>query len=166
MLDEDGEIWEKKEIEVGLDGRNPNSFMMKKLITSITTNITRGDIVTIEGFGFSSQSGFLLGGIGWLLRVALDDMGIVYKDIAPSQLKKFTGEGGNASKEAVAVGVYKRWGFQSKSNNITDAFVLAHIARALYEPVQLIAIQREVIKVIKNPPVAKPKTKTKKRKVV
>lgn len=164
VLDENGEIWEAIEIEVGLKGNEPDGPTMKKLIKAITSYVAPGDILTIEGFGFASQSGFLLGGIGWGLRMTLDDMGIKYREIAPSQLKKFTGEGGNASKEQVAVGTYKRWGFQSKSNNITDAYVLAQIARALHEPVPMIALQREVIKAIQSPPIKKVKPKKPKRK--
>lgn len=168
VLDEAVELWEAIEIDTGLNGRSPTSIEMKRLVVIIISYVLPGDEVAIEGFGFSSQSVFLLGGIGWLLRVALDDMGVRYKDIAPSQLKKFTGEGGNAAKELVAVGVYKRWGFQSKSNNITDAFVLAQIVRALHEPVHLIALQKEVIKQIQSPAAAKAKgkPKIKKRKVV
>lgn len=40
----------------------------------------------------------------------------------PSQIKKFVTGKGNASKEMVAVGVYKKWKFEGSSNDVTDAY--------------------------------------------
>lgn len=150
ILDEDGELWEAREIEEGLNGRAPDPQHMSRLVNAVLRFVEPNDQVTVEGFGFASQSGFLLGGIGWGIRMGLYGKGINYFEPAPSAVKKFTGAGGNAGKEAVAVEVYKRWGFQHKSNNVTDAFVLAQIALALHEPVRLTAAQQEVIKKLKG----------------
>ncbi|NOU95611.1 hypothetical protein GC093_20605 [Paenibacillus sp. LMG 31456] len=150
VLDEDGEVWDAREIEVGLYGRDPSARHMRLLVQTIIGLTNPSDRVAIEGFGFASQAGFLLGGIGWGIRMSLYERKTSMIEVAPSALKKFTGAGGNAGKEAVAVEVFKRWGFQHKSNNVTDAYVLAQIARALYEPVKLVKCQQEVIKKLKG----------------
>jgi crossover junction endodeoxyribonuclease RuvC len=146
VLDEDGEIWEEREVaEDSLNGRSPKPEAMLALIRKVIALVEPGDRVAIEGFGFASQTGFLLGGIGWAIRLQLHIRGIPFVEVAPSALKKFSGAGGNCAKEELAVEVFARWGFRSKSNNITDAYVLAQIARALHEPVRLIKKQKEVI---------------------
>lgn len=87
-------------------------------------------------------------------------------------LKKFAGATGNkgadgkaikADKIEVAKQVLKRWGFESGSDNVTDAYVLAQIARALHEDVQLTAFQQDVIRNIQSPAAKKGK---KSKKVV
>jgi len=53
---------------------------------------------------------------------------------------------GNATKEKVAVGVYKRWGQEFTTNDEADAFVLAKIGQAyLCGTDGLTAFQKEVI---------------------
>lgn len=136
-----GEVIETKEIE--RDGDDP--ARMSDLIQAVVDAVHDTDFVAIEGFGYASQRGFLLGGIGWGIRIELYRRGIPYVDVAPSLLKKFTGAKGNASKERVAVEVYKRWGFESDSNNVVDAFVLAQIARVLHEQIELPKFQQEVL---------------------
>lgn len=157
ILDEDGEVWEAKEIEK--EGKDPER--MSNLIATVMEFVCDKDIVVLEGFGFASQTGFLLGGIGWGIRMELHHRGIKYVEVAPAALKKFTGAGGNAAKEVLAVEVYKRWGFQNKSNNVTDAYVLAQIGRAIHEPLQLTKFQQEVLNTLRNPPEKKPKSKRK-----
>jgi crossover junction endodeoxyribonuclease RuvC len=136
-----GEVIEMKEIE--RDGDDP--ARMSHLIQTVVDAVHDTDFVAIEGFGYASQKGFLLGGIGWGIRIELYRRGIPYVDVAPSLLKKFTGAKGNASKERIAVEVYKRWGFEHDSNNVVDAFVLAQIARVLHERIELPKFQQEVL---------------------
>lgn len=136
-----GEVIEMKEIE--RDGDDP--ARMSCLIQAVVDAVHDTDFVAIEGFGYASQKGFLLGGIGWGIRIELYRRGIPYIDVAPSLLKKFAGAKGNANKEKVVLEVYKRWGFESDSNNVIDAFVLAQIARALREQVKLTKFQQEVL---------------------
>jgi crossover junction endodeoxyribonuclease RuvC len=158
VLDEDGEIWEAKEIEK--EGKDPER--MSSLIHSVMGHICDQDIVAIEGFGFAGTAGFLLGGIGWGIRLDMFNRRIQYVEVAPNALKKFGSGSGTVGKDELGVAIYKRWGFEHKSDNVRDAYVLAQIARAMHEPVKLLATQREVIHVIKNPPIKK----TKKRKAV
>lgn len=148
VIDEKGDLWEAIEIEK--DGEDPGR--MYRLINSVMEYISNGDIVAIEGFGFASQAGFLLGGIGWGMRLDMYHRGIRYYQVAPTALKKFAGCKGNAKKDELAVEIYKRWGFEHASDNVRDAYVLAQVARSLHESVSLIKAQQEVIHVIKNPP--------------
>ena len=48
----------------------------------------------------------------------------------PFELKGFIGNA-RAQKSHVGVAVYKRWGFDHPSSDVTDAYVLAHMARAI-----------------------------------
>ena len=155
VLDEVGDVWERVEIEKG--GKDP--ARMYSLIETVMEYLCDGDIVAIEGFGFASQTGFLLGGIGWGIRMEMYRRGIQYHEVAPAALKKFCGCKGNAKKDELGVEIYKRWGFEHKSDNVRDAYVLAQVARALHEPVPLIQAQKEVIRVIENPPAKKSKKK-------
>jgi len=153
ILDRNGDIIDSMEITAA--GRDPGR--MAEIIDLTVKNIIQGDAVAIEGFGFASQSGFLLGGIGWGIRLGLFDKSINYVEVAPAALKKFTGCKGNAKKDELAVEIFKRWGFEHPSDNVRDAYVLAQIARALHEDVPLIGPQREVIEALKNPPEKKRK---------
>ncbi|MGG3322359.1 hypothetical protein ABER36_31615, partial [Brevibacillus centrosporus] len=96
--------------------------------------------------------------------------------VAPMALKKFAGATGNkgpdgkavkADKIEVAKQVLKRWGYESGSDNVTDAFVLAKIAEGIcmqssddlqhgYHQFQL-----EVLSSVLNPPGKKKKTRKK-----
>jgi crossover junction endodeoxyribonuclease RuvC len=140
-LSGNGEVLLAKEIEK--EGKDPER--MSELIQAVSAEIEDTDIVVIEGFGFTSQRGFILGGIGWGIRLELYRRGISYLEIAPAALKKFATTKGNANKEKIAVEVYKRWGFEHDSNNVIDAYVLAQIARALNGQVELTKFQKEAL---------------------
>ncbi|WCK53859.1 hypothetical protein PP175_21455 [Aneurinibacillus sp. Ricciae_BoGa-3] len=147
-LSPSGSLLDAREIE----GKGNDPRRMYSIIQAVSEAVKPDDVICVEGFGFASQSGFLLGGIGWGIRMELYRRDLTYTEVAPAALKKFTGSGGNASKEQVAVHTWKSWGFECKSNNVTDAFVLARIALAMHEPVMLRKHQSQVIDVIKNPP--------------
>ncbi|WP_340701639.1 crossover junction endodeoxyribonuclease RuvC [Brevibacillus borstelensis] len=144
--------------EIAPKGEDP--ARMVQLVDKTIARLDSQDFITIEGFGFASQKAIHMGGIGWALRMEMYRKGMKYIEASPSQVKKFSGAGGNAAKEQVSVAVYKRWGFEHKSNNITDAYVLAQITRSFHmQDLELTNFQREVIEAIKNPPVKKSKEK-------
>lgn len=122
--------------------------IMMQLIFDVMHCVSEKDVVVIEGFGYASKSGFLLGGIGWAVRMELYKRNIPFYLAAPTALKKYATGSGKADKRKVAVEVNKRWGFYDDSDNITDAYVLAQIGRGLngeYEPIKT---QRDVLKKI------------------
>lgn len=109
--------------------------------------VNGADLVVIEGYAFArSNQAHQLGELGGVLRMMFYEAGIRYIEVAPSAVKKFATGKGNASKEAVAVGVYKRWGKEFKTNDEADAFVLAKIGQAyITGQEELTVFQREVI---------------------
>lgn len=148
-LDKDGQVVYAKELT--MPGKDP--ARMSGLLDLIHYDVMRLNYkdnikIAIEGFGFASQQGFLLGGIGWGIRCNLHNMGLTYIDVAPTSLKKFVGGKGNAKKDQVRLEVYKRWGYEHKSDNVVDAYVLAQIARYIGEGLTLTKFQDEVVRTI------------------
>ena len=141
-MDEDGSLWEAEEIAE--EGKDP--ARMVRLIDKIISRVLPDDIVCIEDFAYAQANKMaMLGGIGWGVRMELFRKGIKYIEVATGQLKNYTGSKGNCSKEAMIIPIYELWGFKNGSDNVRDAFVLAHIARALHEEVKLKAFQRDVL---------------------
>lgn len=118
--------------------------------------ITDTDLVVIEGYAFAAANqAHQIGELGGVLRVMLTECVVKWIEVAPSQVKKFATGKGNAKKEDMAVGIFKRWGREFKNNDEADAFVLALIGHAYLTGVTgftvLTAFQREVIEELRNP---------------
>lgn len=146
-LDEDGEIWEKKEIV--RQGKDPDRMI--SLLDSVSSLLEPDDIVCIEDFAFAQANQMaLLGGIGWGLRMMMRRREIKFHVVGTGQLKNFTGEKGNCSKEALIIPILKLWNFQDSSDNVRDAFVLAQICRAMYKPPKLYKYQEDVLKKLRG----------------
>ncbi|MGA4718842.1 hypothetical protein [Fictibacillus nanhaiensis] len=172
-LDEHGTVLKQKEL-TGVGSVDP--LRMLTMIDEVMDFMKRDDFICIEGFGFASQQAIQLGGIGWGIRMALARRGHKWYEVAPMALKKFAGATGNkgpdgkaikADKIEVAKQTLKRWDFESGSDNITDAFLLAKIAEGIWHYTEGATFtypkfQEDVIYNILNP---KPKAKkTKKRR--
>ena len=126
-----GEVLKAKEL-TGIGSVDPKRIV--SLVDEVIEHLQPGDIIGIEGYAYGAVGKgvsfqFELGGMlrEWLYRKKAD-----YTIITPTQLKKFSTGKGNTPKDAMSVPIYKRWGFESKSNNITDAFILAEIVRCLH----------------------------------
>lgn len=153
VIDESGNVIDA--VEITATGKDPHRMM--EIIGSTMDMLEPNDLVCIEGFGFASQSGFLLGGLGWGIRMDMASRDIRYNEVAPAALKKFAGGKGNAKKDELAVHIFKQWGFEHGSDNVRDAYVLAQIARAIRMDNAKTAYQRDVIEAILKP--AAPKKK-------
>lgn len=100
-LDENGQVLRAKEL-TGVGDTDP--FRMITLIDEVMDYMKPGDVIVIEGFGFATQQGIQLGGIGWGIRMALTRRGFKYHEVAPNAVKKFvavtgwTGEAGNKKR--------------------------------------------------------------------
>ena len=125
---------------------DPQRFM--DLSDGIIKQLERDDVICLEGFSYGSkgQGVSTQYGIGWIIRVGLIKSGFTYTEIAPSALKKFASGKGNTKKDELVLPIYKRWNFEHSSDNVHDAFVLARIAQALHDDVELTAFQEEVLK--------------------
>ncbi|RSL32653.1 hypothetical protein D7Z54_14475 [Salibacterium salarium] len=161
-LDSTGQVVKSKEL-TGIGTKDPRR--MVTLIDEVIKHTDTEDLICVEGFGFSTQQGIMLGGIGWGLRMALFRRRMKYLEAAPGSLKKFASGKGNTGKDELAVHIYKRYGFEHSSDNVRDAYVLAQIARAIHnrhrDAFTHTKAQREVIETVLNPT---PKSKKKKVK--
>jgi crossover junction endodeoxyribonuclease RuvC len=174
-LDECGNVLRVKEL-TGVGDIDPRR--MSTLIDEVITHIQPGDVICIEGFPYDTQRAMFAGGLHWGIRNELFKRKLKYFEVAPNAVKKFvnvsgwTGEKGSmtrltgkAKKKAVMDAVILHYGFQSKSDNIVDAYILAQIAQELWIEVNhfrlLPSYQAEVVQSILCP---EPK-KTKKEKV-
>lgn len=157
ILDRNGEVIDSMEIT----SKEEDPWRMIEIIECVSEQVEPNDVIAIEGFGFASQSGFILGGIGWGMRMELCERDMKYIEVAPNALKKFASGKGTTKKDELAVHIYKHWGFESKSDNVRDAYVLAQIARAIRMDTAATKYQQEVVQAILSPQ----KTKQKKGKV-
>lgn len=142
----------------GLDYLERGSWQAEKLLALLENHVPNR--VVIEGYSLGSVNGAEpLITVGTILRYFLRQSGYEWAIAAPTQLKKFAVA---ATKQDIKLAVYKRWGFEHRSDDVVDAYVLAHIGIGLegIEPLTpWIRPQTEVIDAILNP---KPKKKSKK----
>jgi crossover junction endodeoxyribonuclease RuvC len=104
------------------------------------------DLWVLEGYAFGrNHKAAELGELGGVVKRGLwlnhQEMLIV----PPSTHKQFITGKGNSQKDEVRLGVYKRWGFEHKSNDVVDAYGLAQIGLAHRGYGDLTAKQREVM---------------------
>ncbi|WP_456273606.1 hypothetical protein [Bacillus sp. AK031] len=137
-LDDSGIVVREKELS-GIGDKDPKR--MVTLIHEITAHLQPGDFICIEGFPFSTQKAMFAGGLHHGIRNELYKRRLPYYEIAPNAVKKYvgvtgwTGEKGNKKrltgpekKKAVMKAVLNDYGYQHKSDNVVDAFILSQIA--------------------------------------
>jgi len=56
-------------------------------------------------------------------------MGWVWMEVPVTVLKKWTAGKGNAKKDQMALAVKQRWGYESHSDDIIDAYALARMGQ-------------------------------------
>lgn len=150
ILSESGEVIEAESLKAGKED-DPLRFM--KLTNRIRKHLNPAtDRVLIEGFSFGSRGAGVskMYGIGWTIRIMLTEEVFKWEEVAPTALKKFASNKGNAKKEDLVLPVFKKWGFESSSNDITDAYVLSKMAWSMYNPEGLLEYEKEVLKKIKR----------------
>ncbi|APC48972.1 hypothetical protein BME96_12560 [Virgibacillus halodenitrificans] len=141
-LDEDGNVLRAKEL-TGIGDKDPKRMIT--LINDIVAHLQPQDVISIEGFPFSTQKAMFAGGLHHGIRNELYKRKLKYYEVAPNAVKKFVnvtgweGEPGSkkrlkgaAKKRAVMNAVEKHFGFTHPSDNVVDAYILAEIARSLY----------------------------------
>lgn len=121
------------------------------------------DVVVIEGYSFHSGAPkkrgqpqksnpyvqMMLYGMGEVLRWHLLEFTKVIVEVAPGTLKKFVFEKGNASKELMVKEVYRRWGFDTTSNDQADAYGLFRLGLVMAEVCEPEnQAQREAVKTV------------------
>jgi crossover junction endodeoxyribonuclease RuvC len=105
------------------------------------------EIVVLEGYGYANTNSLVtLVEIGTVIRYFLRQEGFPFITVAPAQLKKFVLGKGVGKKDEVRLGVFKRWGFEHKSDDVVDAFGLSAIGLAqMGELIDVTAKMREVL---------------------
>lgn len=182
-IDENGQVVRAKEL-TGVGDEDPRRMIT--LIDEIIAHVKPGDIICIEGFPYDTQRAMFAGGLHHGIRNELFKRKLLYHEVAPNAVKKFvnvsgwTGEVGSKKrltgpqkKRAVMKAVYEHYGFDHKSDNVVDAYILAQIAELLWKVNNgvwcpenegyLPTYQAEVIQKILTPETT-PKTKKKKAK--
>lgn len=100
-------------------------------ITTTTMEIVHDfspDKIVVEGFSLNTKNAssiIPLVELGTLIRFSMKLDGLKWYDPRASELKKFVCGKGNANKDVVMMNILKRWGFESPTNNIADAYGLA-----------------------------------------
>jgi crossover junction endodeoxyribonuclease RuvC len=110
--------------------------------------ICERDIVCIEGFSYGSKGKGVSTqyGLGWVIRAELIKRGFNYIEVPPTSVKKFATGKGNTKKDEMVLPIFKKWGFEHTSDNVRDAFVLAQMAKGMYDTSNLTEYQREALK--------------------
>lgn len=110
------------------------------------------DLIVIEGYAFGRPNAMApLAELGGVIKHSLYVAGWPFIVVPPTRAKKFACGKGNAKKDEVRLGVYKRWGFEAPTNDEVDAYVLARIGLAyLGLDDDLIKPQVEVVKDLKK----------------
>lgn len=153
ILDKNGEIINAEEIT----SKSKDPERMVSIVDGVMGELSPGDCVVVEGFAFGAKGNAvsIQYGLGWMMRAALYTDGHTYIDVPPTSLKKFASGKGNTKKDELAVHIFKRWGFEHKSDNVRDAYVLAHIARMARlkgrEEVKPTSFQADVLRAILEP---------------
>lgn len=130
-----------------------------KIATEIVNTIDKyllpkePSLIAIEGLAFMARnttSLVQLSGLNYLVRIRLDERKIPFVLVAPTSLKKFITDKGNADKNLMMMTVFKNFGFESLDDNECDAYALAVCAQAVLEnPVKALTLpQKEVIKLL------------------
>lgn len=94
------------------------------LASGATVEVPAVDMVVIEGMALGTArqaSSYEMGGLGWVLRVALTEAGVRWIEVPPATLKKYATGRGNASKEEVLATAIRRLGFEGHDFNEADA---------------------------------------------
>lgn len=113
------------------------------------------DIICIENFSYNSSGQGIdyQFGVGWIIREHLHKAGFSYYDVSPKGLKKFATGNGNSSKKTMVEPIEKRWGYKHPSDNVTDAFILSEIAKAIDQGTEYVGLreyEKQVVKVVKD----------------
>jgi len=149
IIDSQNNIVEACEVTTKVKG-DPERFM--DISHQVVERLVRGDVICLEDFSYGSKGSAvsIQFGIGWAIRSELIRQNLVYNTVAPTAVKKFATGKGNTKKDEMVLPIYKRWGFEHKSDNVRDAFVIAQIGRALTVDCELTGFQKEVINKIKG----------------
>jgi Holliday junction resolvasome RuvABC endonuclease subunit len=85
------------------------------------------DLLVLEGFSLGSKRqaySYEIGGLGWVLRVALTEAGVRWIEVPPATLKVLATGRGNANKDMMLAAAIRRLGYQGADHNEADSMWL------------------------------------------
>lgn len=138
VMDSSGVVVHKEEIALNTI-KNPSGLIqrlerMKKLFLYTLDTLKKYDpaVLVVEGYAthgkFIQYQQFELGSV---VRCAFYNRNIKIWEVSPTALKKAICESGAAKKDQMRLSIYKRWGFEDKSDNVVDAYGLARVGLCL-----------------------------------
>ncbi len=145
ILDEGGSVLHQQEITTTTK-EDPQRFL--NIAHSVLWEVYGDCKIFIEGFAYGAKGKGVSTqyGVGWTIRSKLIEKGMTYTEISPGALKKFASGKGNTKKDELVLPIYKKWGFESNSDNVRDAYVLSQIGRYLDGLETPLSYQEEVLK--------------------
>lgn len=150
IMSKDGEVLQAKSIKAGKE-EDPLRFM--KLTEELVKHLDPAtDKILIEGFSYGSKGRGIsvTYGTGWCMRIYFEQLGFQWQEVPPSSLKKYASDHGNASKKLVGKAVKRKWGFESSSDDIVDAYVLARMAWSMYNHDALLDYEKLALSKVKK----------------
>jgi Holliday junction resolvasome RuvABC endonuclease subunit len=100
------------------------------LEVSRVVEVWKPDFVIIEGYAYGNKGSLVtLVECGTVVRNVIFSKKLAWVEVPPSVLKKWTTGKGCATKESMAEAVRTRWGYQSPSDDIVDAYALAQMGQ-------------------------------------
>lgn len=106
-------------------------YLRELLLATILKHDLRGrGVVFLEEYAFAAQGrAFGLGEWGGVARCLLADNALHVFSVSPGTLKKFVTGKGNAKKNEMLLGVFKKWGASFHSDDEADAYSLTQFGK-------------------------------------
>jgi crossover junction endodeoxyribonuclease RuvC len=145
IIDKQGNVINTQDVTTKVK-EDPQRF--SDIAEKIMDELEPNDIITIEGFSYGSKGkgvSFQYG-LGWIIRHMLIERGYIYTEVPPTSVKKFATGKGNTKKDEMVLPIFRKWGFEHASDNVRDAFVLAQIAKGIYDSSNLTEYQKDALK--------------------
>lgn len=115
-------------VDKNLNGVRKQRALVTRIMTTIA--VWNPDKIVIEGYSLNLQnksSIVPLVELGGILRFMLVLDGLTWYEVKATQVKQFATGKGNAQKNLIMMHVLKNWGYESATDNVADAYVLAAI---------------------------------------
>lgn len=112
---------------VGLTGWPRNARILRCFLELLEPR--GGLLVAIEGYSYGAKGSavYQIAELGGCLRLYLHSRRIHWIEVSAPTIKQFAAGSGKAAKEEMRLAVYKRWGFEARTNDEVDAFALAEL---------------------------------------
>lgn len=91
----------------------------------VAVKYTSEDLAVLEGYSYGSRNLSYAGEVVGITKLAFYEVGVPMIVVPPATLKKFVTGSGNAKKDEMRLEVYKRFGFEAKSQDEVEAVALA-----------------------------------------